>query len=329
MRGKSYLWSTCLITALLGGSITSASHVAAQDYPTRPIRLVVPFPAGGGVDLVARVLAKSVIDQTGWNIVVDNRQGVGGALGVEIVARSAPDGYTMVLGQTSNLALAPALLPKLGYDPQKDLQPVSLVSSGPLILITPKGSRFKSMADVIAIAKAEPGKVLIGSPGNGTLGHLAGELIKQTVGIQLEHVPYRGAAQGVLDVLGGRLELFIPTVPAALTHIRSGRLQAIATLSRQRHADLPDTPSIAEAALGDLEAINWSGVLVPAGTPKPAVAALSRAVSRALTNPEVRSKFAAEGVSPQASSPQEFAALIGQEIARWGKVVKASGIKMQ
>lgn len=329
MRGMPSLRLSGLIAALMTGSIACSSHAAAQDYPTRPIRLVVPFPAGGGVDLVARVLAKSVSGQTGWNIVVDNRQGAGGALGVEVVARAAPDGYTMVLGQTSNLALAPALMPKLAYNPVKDLQPISLVSSGPLILVTRSDSRFKSWADVVAIAKAEPGKVMIGSPGNGTLGHLAGELLKQTLEIQLEHIPYRGAAQGVLDVLGGRLELFIPTVPAALTHVRSGRLRAIATLARQRHADLPETPSIAEAATGDLEAINWSGVLVPAGTPRSAVDTLSHAVSRALTDPEVRAKFSAEGVSPQSSTPDAFGALIGKEIARWGKVVKASGIKME
>jgi tripartite-type tricarboxylate transporter receptor subunit TctC len=309
--------------------ITAATVAMAKDYPAKPIRLIVPYPPGGGTDLVSRVLAQTITANAKWSFVIENKPGAGGAIGVEQAARAAADGYTIVMGQTSNLALAPSLNRKLPYDPVKDLQPITLVASGPLVLVVSSASKHRTLADLVAAAKAQPGRVLFGSPGNGSLGHLGGELFLQSAGIRMEHIPYKGAAQALTDVLGGRLDVFVSTVPAALAQVRSDRLRALVVLSSAAHPDLPGVPSAAQAGLAGLEVANWYGLLVPAAAPKAAVARLGAEVARALSNADLVAKYAAEGVSASPGTPETFAALIRSEIAKWAGAIKASGLKLQ
>ena len=249
--------------------------------------------------------------------------------GIEQAARAAPDGYTIVMGQTSNLALNTTLNPKLAYDPLRDLQPVSMVASGPLMLVAASGWRLRDLSALLADAKANPGKVMFGSPGNGTLGHLGGELFKARAGIELQHVPYRGASPALIDVLGGRLDLYVSTVPAALGQIRGGKLKGVAVMGLQRHPDLPDVPTVAEAVSPGFEVSNWYGVLVPAATPASIVAQLNAEVVKALDSAEVRDKLAAEGVAPRSSTPDAMAVHIKAEIAKWAPVIKASGVTLE
>ncbi len=314
-----------LMTAAWGLS----GPVFAQDYPARPIRFIVPYPPGGGTDLVSRVLAQTIAEHTKWTFVIENKPGAGGAIGVEQAARAAADGYTIVMGQTSNLALSPSLNRKLPYDPVKDLQPITLVASGPLILVANSGAAFNSLAGLVSQAKAQPGKFMFGSPGNGSLGHLGGELFQQAAGVRLEHIPYKGAAQALTDVLGGRLDIYVSTVPAALAQIRSGRLQALAVLSAARHSDLPEVPAAREANMPSLEVANWYGLLVPAATSKAVVARLGQEVARALTNADLKAKYTAEGVEPKGGTAEAFAAHIKAEIAKWETAIKSSGVKLE
>lgn len=306
-----------------------ADRATAQEYPTKPIRFIIPFPPGGGTDLMSRVLAARITEQSRWNFLLENKPGVGGSLGVEQAARAAADGYTIVMGQASNLALNPSISPKLGYDPVKDLQPISMVASGPLMLVGSAGSRIISLKGLLAEAKANPGRVLFGSPGAGTLGHLGGELFNRSAGVKLEHIPYRGAAQALTDVLGGRLDLYVSTVPAALGQIRAGKLRGIAVMGLERHPDLPDVPTVAEIVLPGFEVANWYGVLVPAATPAPIVARLGIEVRKALESGEVRERLAAEGVMARASTPEAMLAHIKAEIAKWAPVIKDNGVKLE
>ena len=306
-----------------------ALEAAAQDYPVKPIRFIIPFPPGGGTDLMSRVLAQRISEQTRWTFLLDNKPGAGGSIGVEQAARAAPDGYTIVMGQTSNLALNPTLNPKLAYDPEKDLQPVSMVASGPLMLVGSAGGRIGSLTMLVVEAKANPGRILFGSPGNGTLGHLGGELFNRSAGVKLEHIPYRGAAQALTDVLGGRLDLYVSTVPAALGQIKGGKLRGIAVMGLERQADLPEVPTVAETISPGFEVANWYGVLVPAATPAAIVARIGSQVRAALESVEVRGKFAAEGVAARSSTAEAFAAHIKAEVAKWGPIIKASGVKLE
>jgi tripartite-type tricarboxylate transporter receptor subunit TctC len=317
------------IVSILSAMLATSPMAGAQDYPAKAIRLVVPYPPGGGTDLVSRVLAQTITANAKWSFVIENKPGAGGAIGVEQAARSAADGYTIVMGQTSNLALAPSLNRKLPYDPLKDLQPITLVASGPLILVVSSASKYKSLADLVAGAKAEPGRVLFGSPGNGSLGHPGGELFLLSAGIRMEHIPYKGAAQAITDVLGGRLDVFVSTVPAALPQVRSDRLRALAVLATEPHADLPGVPSAEQAGMKGLEVANWYGLLVPAATPKAIVVRLAEEVSRALGNADLKAKYAAEGVTPSGNTADAFGALIASEIVKWEKAIKASGLKLE
>lgn len=320
---------TTAVAAAALASIGLAAPLGAQDYPSKPIRFVIPFPPGGGTDILSRAIAQRVSEETRWTFLLDNKPGAGGSIGVEIAARAAPDGYTIVMGQTSNLALNPTLMPKLGYDPLKDLRPVSLVASGPLMLVASSAWRLKDLDHLVAEAKAKPGSVMFGSPGNGTLGHLAGELFKARAGVDIAHVPYRGAAQALTDVLGGRLDLYVSTIPAALGQIKGGKLKGVAVMGLARHPDLADVTTVAERVSPGFEVNNWYGVLVPAGTPAPVVARLSAAIVKAIDSAEVRAKLAAEGVSPASSTAEAFAAHIKSEIEKWSPIIKAAGVKME
>jgi tripartite-type tricarboxylate transporter receptor subunit TctC len=300
----------------------------AQAWPAKPIRIVVPFPPGGGTDIIARETSERVSKATGWTFVIDNKPGAGGNLGVDSVAKSPADGYTLVLGQTSNLAINPSLYAKLPYDPQKDLVPVVLIAQAPLVLVTGVGSKYKTLADVTAAAKAKPGQLNFASPGNGTVAHLTSELFQKAAGIKTQHVPYKGAAQALTDVVGGTVELYMSSVPTLLGQIKQGKLRALAVTSAARVDDLPDVPTINESGYKGFDAVTWFGLLAPTGTPKDVLAKVNAEFNKALKAEELRKRLGDEGADAAGGTPDEFALLIKTEIPRWGKVVKESGARI-
>ena len=303
------------------------SAATAQDYPAKPIKLIVPFPPGGGTDISARTLANKVSESAKWTFVIENKPGAGGNLGVEQAVRSPADGYTLVIGQTSNLAINPALYAKLPYDPLKDLSPIALVVSAPVVVVVAADSKFRSLADLLTAAKG--GTVTYASPGNGTVSHLSGELLQRASGAKLTHVPYKGAAQALTDTLGGQVQSFMSSVPSALAHIKSGRLRALAVTSAQRSPELPGTPTIAESGSPGYEASTWGGVGVPRGTPPEIIERLNREVNAGLAQPDIRARLADVGTVPMVLSAAAFKAYIAAEAAKWDKVVKIAGIKPQ
>jgi len=316
-----------LVAALVVASLTTVA--AAQDYPgNKPIKLVVPFPAGGGTDIFARVIGNKLSETLKWVVVVDNKPGAGGNIGIDAVAKSPPDGYTIGLGQTSNLSINPTLYTKLPYDPLKDLVPIVLVADAPLVMVVPANSPFKTVADVVAAAKKKPGDVTFGSPGNGTVAHLTGELFQTAAGIKFQHIPYKGSAQALTDLMGGQVQVYMSSIPTALSHIKGGKLRAIAVTSPKRAPSLPDVPTISEAGYKGFDANTWFGLVAPAGTPAPIVSKINAEVNRILKMPDVKEKFAAEGGGPLGGTPQEFAALLKSDYTKWGKVVKDSGAKL-
>lgn len=310
-----------LAVAALGGP------AFADSWPTRPIRMIVPFPAGGGTDIITRELTNKLAG-SGYNFVIDNKPGSGGNLGVDAAAKAAGDGYTFVMGQTSNLAINPTLYTKLPYDPQKDLTPVSLVASSPLVIVASANSPFKTLADVVKAAKAKPGSVNFASSGNGTVAHLAAESFQKQAGVKLTHIPYKGAAQGVTDVISGEVQLYVSSVPTLIGHIKSGKMRALAVTSLKRVDDLPDVPTISESGYKGFEAVTWFGVLGPAHLPKEVVLKLNADINRALKDPALAKKLADQGADVLGSTPEQFAQLIHDDIARWGKIVKESGAKI-
>ncbi|HTP74909.1 MAG TPA: tripartite tricarboxylate transporter substrate binding protein [Burkholderiaceae bacterium] len=305
-----------------------ASGASAEAWPSKPIRVVVPFPPGGGTDIIAREVTNAVAKTTGWTFVVDNKPGAGGNLGVDAAAKAQPDGYTIVLGQTSNLAINPTLYSKLPYDPQKDLTPIALVANAPLVIVTGSGTSYKTLGDAVAAAKAKPGAVNFASPGNGTVAHLTIELFQKAAGIKIQHVPYKGAAQALTDVISGQVELYASSVPTLLQHIKQGTLRALAVTSAKRVGDMPNVPTVVESGYKGFDAVTWFGFLAPANTPKEVIQKLNAEFNKALQNPELRKRLDEEGADPAGGTPEQFAALIKTDIPRWGKVVKESGARV-
>lgn len=325
---KRRLCISAVATATLLAGFTPLASFAQVNWPTKPIKLIVPFPAGGGTDIIAREL-RDKMSSTGWNIIVDNKPGSGGNIGVDAAAKSAPDGYTLVLGQTSNLAINPNLYSKLPYDPRKDLTPISTVASSPLVLVVAADSPYKTLADVVAASKAKPDTLNYATSGNGTVAHLAMELFQREAQVKLTHIPYKGAAQGANDLIGGLVQLYTSSVPTLITHIRNGRMRAIAVTSATRADDLPDVPTVAESGYKGFEAATWFGVLGPAGMPKDVVAKLNNEINKALELPEFRRRLGEQGAETLGGTPEKFATLITSELDRWGKVVKESGAKAE
>jgi tripartite-type tricarboxylate transporter receptor subunit TctC len=315
------------VTAL-GTSLASPQAVAQAAWPSRPIRLVVPFPAGGGTDLIAREVANKVATTQGWSIIIDNKPGSGGNLGVDAAAKAPADGYTLVLGQTSNLAINPTLYPRLPYKPEKDLDAIGLVAQAPLVVVVAADSPYKTLADVVAAAKAKPESLNYASSGNGTVAHLAAELLQKAAGVKFTHVPYKGAAQGSTDLIGGQIQMYVSSVPTLIGYIKNGKMRALAVTSQQRTADLPGVPTVAESGYKGFEAVTWFGVAGPDGLPKDVIAKLNTAFNKALQDPEVKAKLAAQGADVRSGTPEQFAALVRSEIVRWGKVVQESGAKV-
>lgn len=317
----------CLTVAHSAG-VAAAGNPSSPQYPQKPIRVMVPFPAGGGTDIIAREVTNRVAMSTGWTFVVENRPGSGGNLGIGAVAKAAGDGYTIGLGQTSNLAINPTLYPRLPYDPLKDLTPIGTVASAPLVLATSANSAYRSLADVINIGRTKPGTLNFASPGNGTVAHLAGEQFQKNAGIKLAHIPYKGAAQAVNDLIGGQVDLYMASVPSLLGHIRSGKLRPLAVTSAARVPDLPQVPTMAEAGIKGFEAVTWFGFVAPASTPAPIVARLNAEFNKALQVPELTQKLNGQGAAVLGGTPEQFGALIRGDIARWSAIIKASGTRL-
>ncbi len=305
-----------------------AAGAWAQAYPNKAIRVVVPFPPGGGTDIIARQVTQTVAASTGWTFVIDNKPGAGGNLGVDAVAKSPADGYTLVLGQTSNLAINPTLYAKMPYDVQKDLAPIVLVANAPLVMVTGANSPFRTLADAVKAAKAKPGTVNFASPGNGTVAHLTSELFQKAAAVKTQHIPYKGAAQALTDVISGNVELYMSSVPTLLGQIKQGKLRALAVTSDKRVDDLPDTPTINESGYKGFNAVTWFGFLAPAGTPADVIQKLNTEFNKALQQPALRKRLGDEGVEPADGSVEQFTTLIREDGKRWAPVVKASGARI-
>jgi tripartite-type tricarboxylate transporter receptor subunit TctC len=310
-------------------SLVCAGHAYSQsDYPSKPIRFIVPFPPGGGTDIVSRLVTSKMTETLGWRVVVDNRSGAGGSVGMEVAANSAPDGYTLVMGQTSNLAVNPSLYSKLPYQPLRDFAPVSLVSMIPITVMIAAKAPYKSIADLVSAAKAKPGQVTFASTGNGTIGHLTGELLQRVAGIKFIHVPYKGASQAFPDLLGGRLDFFLASLESALPQVKAGTIRALAVTSAQRAPALPDVPTVAESGYKGFDANTWTGVLVAARTPQPIIARLNTEITRILDLPDMRARLATGG-APVQTGPKAFAALLKADTEKWARIVKEAGVKVE
>jgi tripartite-type tricarboxylate transporter receptor subunit TctC len=312
----------CLAAALV---CMTAAH-AQPAYPQKPIRLVVPFPPGGGTDILARLFGQKMSETLGQPIIIDNRPGAGGTIGTDIAAKAPPDGYTLILVSGSH-AINPGLYQKLPYDSVSDFAPITQIATSPGILVVNPSLPVKSVKDLIALARAKPGQINYASAGSGTPPHLAGELFKVMAKIDMVHVPYKGNAPAFTDVIGGQVSLIFPTMPSAMPFIKSGKLRPIAVTSAKRSPAAPDIPTIAESGLPGYEATSWYGILAPARTPPQIVARLHEVLVTIIGAPDMKDKLAAQGLDPVGNTPQQFAAVIRSEIVKWAKVVKASGAK--
>jgi len=316
-----------LIAAVAACACAPALAQPVSAYPSKTVRLVVPFTPGGSTDILGRVVAQRLTEAWGQQVVVDNRPGAGGTIGVELVAKAAPDGYTLVMGHIGTFGVNPSLYPKLGYDAIKDFAPVSLVALVPNMMAVHPSMPVKSVKEFLAFARARPGQLNYGSGGNGSAAHLAVEYLKLAAKLDIVHVPYRGTAPMITDLIGGQLSLTITGVPPLLQHVRGGRLRALGVATAKRIALLPDLPTIAESGVPGYEATQWYGVLAPAATPKEIVARINADIVRSLKRPDTAEKMSGEGAEPVGSAPGEFADFIRNEIPRWAKVIKASGAR--
>ena len=291
--------------------------------------MIVAFPPGGGTDILGRMLAQRLGEMLGQNVVVENRGGAGGNLGTEAAARAAPDGYTILMGNVAPNAINVSLYRNLPFDPVADFAPVSLVAATPNVLVVHPSTAARTVKELIALAKARPGTLNFASAGNGSSSHLAGELFRVLAGAEIVHVPYKGAGPAMLDVLSGQVQLYFATLPAALPHVKSGKLAAVAVTSARRSPAVPDLPTVAESGVPGYEASTWYGVLAPARTPAGAIERLHGDIVRILAQPEFRERLQAQGFDLVGSSPEEFRAAIQSEIAKWGKVVRDAGIRTE
>jgi tripartite-type tricarboxylate transporter receptor subunit TctC len=317
------------LACLLAGLLLWPLGAAAQDYPTKAIKFVVPFPAGGPADTIARVLGDKLTVLLGQPVVIENRAGAGGLTGTASVAKSDPDGHTIGIAASSALAINVNLRDSMPFQPLKDFRLITQIVSVPEILVVGEGVPAKSLSELVALAKAQPGKLVFASTGLGGMPHLAAELLKITAGIDMVHLPYTGAAPAVNDLLGGHVQLMFADVPVLLGAVQSGKLRALAIGSRTRSPNVPDVPTTAELGMPDVEADNWYGLVVPAATPAAIAAKLHAAAVEALHSAEVKDKLAAQGAIAVGNSSEEFAAYVKSETERWGKVIAAAGIKIK
>lgn len=308
--------------------LSLAGGAFSQAYPAKSVRIIVTFPAGGTSDILTRILAQKMSESFGQQIVVDNRAGGSGIIASELAARAAADGYTLIMGYVGTHAINPALFAKLPYDPVKDFAPISLVAVAPNILVIHPSLPLRNTRELIALAKSKPGQLYFSSAGNGSAPHLAGVLFATMAGVNIVHVPYKGAPQATQDLIAGQVQMQFPTIPVVLPFIKSGRLRAIAVTSVKRSPALPELQTIAESGLSGYEAVSWYGVLGPAGLPREIVARVNAEIGRILRLADVMESYTAQGADAAPGSPEQFAGLIQSEIQKWGKVVRDSGAKI-
>jgi tripartite-type tricarboxylate transporter receptor subunit TctC len=325
MGARSY--RCAVLTALIAAVSAGAAPAAAQTYPSRPITLVVPFPPGGSATIIARIIADKMSEGLGQQIVVDNRGGAGGSIAARQVAKSAPDGATLLLAFTGTLAVSPLIFANVGYDPRKDFAGIGLIGMAPSVLAVNPSVPARSVADLIGIAKAEPGKIQYGSPGIGTTNHLAGELLAAMTGIKITHIPYKGTGPAITDLLGGHIAMMFAPIPAAHGNVSAGALRALGVTSLKRSSLWPDIPTVAETGLPGFEVVQRSTLLAPAGTPRPIIERLNKELNAVLATDEVRRRLAVEGGEPVPGAPEEYAADIDREEMRWSKLVATIGLK--
>ena len=324
-------WGSIVARAACGALFTACTAFAAaafaQGYPAKPVKVVVPYPPGGPTDIVARVVSQKLSEQTGQQFLVENRPGAGGNIGAEAVAKSPADGYTLLVATTAH-AINPSLFKSLSYQLLKDLVPVSQLTSGPLVIVVNPALPAKSVAELIALAKAKPGTLNFASSGNGQSTHLSAELFNSMAGVKMNHVPYKGSAPALTDVMGGQAALMFDTMLSAMPHVKSGKLKALAVTSAKRSPAAPDLPTVAESGLPGYEAIAWNNLLAPAGTPKDVIAKLSAELKKVLDQPDVKERFGAQGFAAAWTTPETSTAFMQSEVEKWAKVVKASGATM-
>lgn len=316
---------TLLGTLLLG---CASPLLLAQGYPVKAVRLIVPFPAGGGSDIVGRIMAQRLTGQLKQQVFVDNRAGAGGSIGTEAAVRSAPDGYTMVLASTSEIAVNPALYTKLAYDTVRDLAAVAMVASTPIVVIVHPSMPLKTVKDLVSLARQRPGDINVASAGNGTFTHLSGELFRSIAGVTWTHVPYKGAPAALADLVSGQVQVMFSSLPAAVGLINSGRLKALAVSTANRSDTLAQVPTVMESGVPGYEVVYWYGLFVPAATSRETIARLHSEIAQALRTQDVIASLAKQGATPGAMSQAQFADFVKSEAAKWGKVVKASGAKV-
>ena len=314
-------WAAALFLVAL-----AASAMAQEKYPSRPVTLVVPQAPGGANDAIARIVAQKLTEQLGQQFIVDNRPGAGGNIGTAAAAKARPDGYTLLLTVNSAHVINPALYKSTGFDPVKDFEPVTPVATAGYVLVANNSFPARNVAEMVTVAKTQPGRITIASAGNGTLNHLIGEMLQRATGIELVHVPYKGAAPATTDIVGGQIPVAILGLGAIMPHIRSGRLRGIAVLSAQRSAALPDVPTLYESGI-KFDATQWYGILTTAGTPAEVIAQVQAAIRRAAADAGVRERLIALGGEPTSSTPEEYAALIRSETEKFAKVIKDANIK--
>jgi tripartite-type tricarboxylate transporter receptor subunit TctC len=314
----------------LAASTLAPGLVAAQAaYPSKPIRLIVPFPPGGGTDILSRLIAAKFTEISKWTVVADNRAGAGGTLGIGEAVRAAPAGYDMVMGQKDNLVVAPWLYKNLPWEPTRDLVAVAHVAYTPVVIVTSTASRFKTLADVVTAARAAPDTITFGSPGNGTTIHLAGEIFKGAAGINIRHVPYKGSNPAMMDVLAGNVDLMVSSLPSAMGQLKSGKLRALAVTSAKRSSSAPDIPTVAELGYKGFDVSTWYGLFLPAATPPDIVAQLHAEANKILAMPETVAAIQAQGAETQLMSAEQFGALVKSDYLKWKSIVQDSGAKIE
>jgi tripartite-type tricarboxylate transporter receptor subunit TctC len=318
------LAGVALFTSL---SLSLAQSSLAQTFPDKPLKIVVGFPPGGGSDLMARMVAERLSPLIGQPVIVENKPGAGSTIAASFVAKSKPDGYTILFGQAANLGIAPAMMSTLNYDPIKDFAPITRLAAAPLLVVGPTTLAAANMKEVITLAKANPNKLSFGSPGSGTLGHLAGEMFVSQAKIKAVHVPYKGQSAAITDIIGNRVELYFSTIAVISPHVESGRIKAFAITSKERSSSFPDVPTVAESGLPGYEAENWYALLAPAGTPPAIVDRLNRELKKILNSPDFVKEIAKEGGRTVGDSPEEFAKFLSVDVPLWQKIVREADLK--
>ena len=308
-------------------AVVLAAPLCAQDYPSRPIRLIVPFPPGGGTDAVSRLVAQELSKQTGWTVVVENKAGAGGMIGLQEAAKARNEGYDMVMGQVDNIVIAPAVQRTGIVDPVKDLTPVIQVASSPFLFMAATGSKYNTLGDWVSEAKANPGKLTYGTAGYGTFTHLAVELLQNAGNFKAVQVPYKGASPAITDLLGGHIPMAALSIASGMPHIQGGKVKGLAVTSAARSPALPDVPTVAESGFPGFEANGWLAIFVPNGTPPAVVAKLNAEIGKVMQSAEMKKQLLAQGVEARTSTPEQLGAMVRSETAKWGKIITDAGIK--